>query len=153
MPAREKNRRKSCHDPSLRAQSVPRRQDFGQVRCLQPPYHHRNFRSLPHQYLGAKSYAIALPAERLHSFYDNILIGGSPRIAGWGTWSGPEGSSHSHLLRVPGVRLAIPFFILWWTFCCRSDYTTQMPNLGQSHERQSRNYIKYHFTIKALRGG
>src|ERR671924_827453 len=32
--------------------------------------------------------------------------GGPPRIAVWGTWSGPEGSSHSRPLQVPGVRLA-----------------------------------------------
>jgi len=30
-------------------------------------------------------------------------IGGPPRIAGWWIWSGPEGSSHSQLLQVPGV--------------------------------------------------
>ena len=33
-------------------------------------------------------------------------IGGPPRIAWWQTWSGPEGSSHSYFLQVPGVRLA-----------------------------------------------
>ena len=39
--------------------------------------------------------------------------GGSPRIAGWSTWSGPEGSSHSHCLQVPGVRLAtLPIYSL-----------------------------------------
>lgn len=32
--------------------------------------------------------------------------GGSPRIASRRTWSGPEGSSHSRIAQVPGVRLA-----------------------------------------------
>ena len=36
--------------------------------------------------------------------------GGPPRIAAWSTWSGPEGSSHSYLLQVPGVRLATFIF-------------------------------------------
>lgn len=30
------------------------------------------------------------------------------------TWSGPEGSSHSRLLQVPGVRLAIFFSPSLW---------------------------------------
>lgn len=42
-----------------------------------------------------------------------LLYGGPPRIAGWQTWSGPEGSSQSHFLQVPGVRLATPpFFVV-----------------------------------------
>src|SRR3954454_3880087 len=32
--------------------------------------------------------------------------GGATPIAGWWTWSGPEGSSHSRPLQVPGFRLA-----------------------------------------------
>ena len=44
---------------------------------------------------------------RERGFKRDILIsGGSLRIAGWWIWSGPEGSSHSHLLWVPEVRLA-----------------------------------------------
>src|SRR5690606_25804133 len=35
-----------------------------------------------------------------------IGAGGPPRSAAWSTWSGPEGSSHSHFPRVPGFRLA-----------------------------------------------
>src|SRR5690606_21308392 len=35
-----------------------------------------------------------------------IGAGGPPRSAAWSTWSGPEGSSHSHFPRVPGSRLA-----------------------------------------------
>jgi len=40
---------------------------------------------------------------------DSIRLGGSPRIAEWWTWSGPEGSSHSHELRVPGSGSPLSF--------------------------------------------
>src|SRR5690606_9297905 len=39
---------------------------------------------------------------------DRIAAGGPPRSAAWSTWSGPEGSSHSHSPCVPGFRLAHP---------------------------------------------
>src|SRR6185503_5128897 len=49
---------------------------------------------------------IAFSFPRWCMTYLTMGAGGPPRIAVWGTWSGPEGSSHSRPLQVPGFRLA-----------------------------------------------